>query len=259
MKIKNNIIRYLIFLLVTTILTATGCQTKDKQETPVLLSWDTLSYYQTTPIQEDNPKLGCFEQSYNLLIPRENDSLKKEICRVMLGQYALNNTPAQLLDSLALSNRTHEIQLSLDNLPNNFIEHLYSAIAYEDDTLVSMELHYSFANSKNNTPLDNTYYYNFALPNGVAIGENAIFVDGYEEPLTQLLTKHIENILKGKIINYDEIRPNGNFKISKEGITYCLSDRIIIQEPHKDLFVSIQWRELAPLLKENSSISHFIV
>lgn len=234
-----------------------ACKKKQQQQNEgTTMVWDTISYHQETPLNSQDPRLGAIQQDYTLLLPQGHPLFKQEICRVVLGSVKEDLDPLKLLDSLARANRGHDVQREEIHVP--YQEILATSIAYEDPQLVSLAVEYQFSGeeSKSHAFL---CYYNFYLPEGKAFSESSLFMDGYEQPIAKLLTHKVETLAEGEIINYDEIRPNGNFMVNAEGVTYCFPEHAILVNHKGELSVSLSWGELRSLLKEKSPISHLVV
>lgn len=233
-----------------------ACKQQRHQNEGTTMAWDTISYHQETPLDSQDPTLGAIEQDYTLLLPQGHSLFKQEICRVVLGSVKEDLDPLELLDSLARVNRGHDVQREGIQVP--YQERLATSIAYEDSQLVSLAVEYQFSGEESKAHAF-LCYYNFYLPEGKAFSESSLFVDGYEQPIAKLLTHKVETLAEGEIINYDEIRPNGNFMVSAEGVTYCFPEHAILVNHKGELSVSLSWEELRSLLKEKSPISHLVV
>lgn len=94
---------------------------------------------------------------------------------------------------------------------------------------------------------------NFDTDNGSLIGETELFLDGYEERLSSLLSLHLPEALQepgdtAMLFSMD-IRPNGNFRVSETGLTYIYNQYEIGPYVLGAVEVTIPWSELEGLLR----------
>lgn len=246
-----------ILLLAITLLVLNGCKQNRTESEENTIQWQPITYHQVTPFDSRDSTKGEIEQDYSLLFPQDNPKLQGEICRVLLGGLENNLDPRTVLDSLASSNRQHDVQKGAQDESLSYHERLHSFLAYTDAQVVSLAVVYTFT-TRGNEEHPTLCYYNFYLPEGKAFSESSLFIDGYEAPLTKLLTQAVETQANGEIVNYDEIRPNGNFMVNATGITYCFPEHAVVVDHKGELNVSLSWQELRPLLKEKSPIQHFL-
>ena len=94
---------------------------------------------------------------------------------------------------------------------------------------------------------------NFDTDNGSLIGETELFLDGYEERLSSLLSLHLPEALQEPgdtaMLFTKDIRPNGNFRVSETGITYIYNQYEIGPYVLGAVEVTIPWSELKDLLR----------
>lgn len=252
MNAQNSLVVFII-LLASSMLSCTKRNNKSESHP---IQWDTIHYQATTPAEEGN---GSIVQDFELLFPIHKNRLKREIYRVVLGFTGSEAIPAkQLVDSLARTNRKHFLLDRDVILGTVYHEQISSFVAYEDPLLLSLAVNYtSFKGA--DEPSNTVCFYNFILPEGIALSESSIFIDGYEEPLTHLLVEHIKKTyLTNAVVNYDEVRPNGNFKIDTKGITYCFQEKLVLVDSNNEMMVPLSWEELKTLLRESSPINHLI-
>jgi hypothetical protein len=111
----------------------------------------------------------------------------------------------------------------------------------------------------------NRYFYNFDLKNGHILHESDIFIDNYKAPLTELIKQRIvednaEIESVADLTEFDfwesEIRPNGNFYISDEGIVYVFNPYEIAPYSTGQTEVTLPYDRLKVLLKPGNLISY---
>ena len=89
---------------------------------------------------------------------------------------------------------------------------------------------------------------NFDLKSGKVITEAEFFKPGYEKKLAEALTAHLREAVPDQE-SYDtmfthEIKPNGNFTVSEQGVTY------IAPYSMGAIHVSVPWDEIRDLIRE---------
>ena len=111
----------------------------------------------------------------------------------------------------------------------------------------------------------NRYFYNFDLRNGHILHESDIFIDNYKAPLTELIKQRIvednaEIESVADLTEFDfwesEIKPNGNFYISDEGIVYVFNPYEIAPYSTGQTEVTLPYDRLKVLLKPGNLISY---
>ena len=99
------------------------------------------------------------------------------------------------------------------------------------------------------------YVMNFNLKDGSLVGENEFFVPGYQEELAGLLTAHLRESMPDEdsynALFVKDIEPNGNFKVSEEGVTYIYGPYEIGPYYLGSIEVTLPWEELGPLVYDS--------
>lgn len=93
---------------------------------------------------------------------------------------------------------------------------------------------------------------NFKFKNGEAASEEDIFKENYEETLTALLMdKAVEYVGEeyAEALWTEEIKPNGNFLLSEEGIVYIFNQYEIAPYAAGVIELTIPWDEVSDILK----------
>ena len=110
-------------------------------------------------------------------------------------------------------------------------------------------------------------YYNFDTKTARRITEQDLFADGYEPAITELIKQYIvennEQIntledLEQSDFWVDSIKPNGNFFISDEAITYVFNPYEIAPHYIGHTEVSLPYASIAHLLKPNSPVNYLL-
>ena len=110
-------------------------------------------------------------------------------------------------------------------------------------------------------------YYNFDLKTARLITEQDLFVDDYEEALIELFkirivedseTLQTLDDLKKSDYEIDLIKPNGNFYISDEAITYVFNPYEIAPYYMGQTEISIPYTRITHLLKTKSPVDYLV-
>lgn len=100
---------------------------------------------------------------------------------------------------------------------------------------------------------------NINAETGESISEDKFFIDGYEEELSKLLRNGLkasfdkeygENSDEYECLFVKDIEPNGNFMITKEGISYIYNTYEIAAYVMGAIYVPLTWEEIEPLLRK---------
>lgn len=161
--------------------------------------------------------------------------------------------------------RRHIIKGNRAVLHNEHWE-MTTMVLYNDKGILSYELdRYSFAGGAHG--MEATQYLVFDLKTGKKIKEQDIFEEGFEPKIIDLLKKQImfdngfeseEQMLNNGYFAAENIRPNGNFYISEEGITYIFNPYEIGAYSLGATEVTIPFRKIRSALKANSPIQKVI-
>lgn len=115
--------------------------------------------------------------------------------------------------------------------------------------------------------LETRNYFNFDLKTGKVITEKDLFVDKYEQKLSDLIKRRIveesDEInsiedLEESIFWTDSIKPNGNFYITDESINYVFNPYEIAPFAYGSTEVTLPYSYLKGLLKPNSVIDYLV-
>ena len=100
-------------------------------------------------------------------------------------------------------------------------------------------------------------YLVFDMQTGRVVSEADLFVEGYEVKLAQLLWEHrfdgmedLEEMDDPDEIFYAEIRPNGNFAVTEEGVEYVYNPYEIAPYVVGLVTIPVSWKELGPILRK---------
>lgn len=107
--------------------------------------------------------------------------------------------------------------------------------------------------------------YNFDLKDAHIIKEDELFRSGYSASLTQLIKEEIvaqsaeiESVADLDDFSFwsDQIKPNGNFYISEDGLVYVFNQYEIAPYSMGQTEVTISFSKLKPLLKEGNTLEY---
>jgi hypothetical protein len=187
-------------------------------------------------------------------ISRANDTIPHLFALELSKEYIANNAPlVTQLDSSSVYSFNNEHKVEGFSLLSD--KYIYS---YGIDRSVYMGGAHG---------LETRNYYNFDLKTGKVITEKDLFIPNYEAVLTDLIKKRIVEEsseiktvedLEESIYWTDSIKPNGNFFITDEGISYVFNPYEIAPYAFGETEVSLSYESLKTLLKPNSIVSYLI-
>ena len=125
----------------------------------------------------------------------------------------------------------------------------YFAGRYKD--ILSYDVYsYSFTGGAHGVSGD--YVINFNLEDGSLVSEGEFFVPGYQEELSGLLSAHLREAMPDEdsynALFVKDIAPNGNFKVSEDGVTYMYGSYEIGPSYLGCIEVFVPWEELDTLV-----------
>lgn len=100
-------------------------------------------------------------------------------------------------------------------------------------------------------PMPTITCYNFDPQSGKLITESDLFIPGYQEKLGQKIKEALQPEY-GDMLFSDQIEPNGNFLLTKQGVIYVYNPYDITPYAAGSPSVLIPWGELSDILKPYS-------
>ena len=190
-------------------------------------------------------------------IKQSNDSVLALFVKDLITDYKLNNTPMlQELDSFALYSFSNEHFLDGFSLLSD--ENIYS---YGINRYVFMGGAHG---------LSSQIFMNFNLKTGKQIVESDLFIKGYQTKLTEIIKARIvEQSIEDPELTaiadleetdywVDNIKPNGNFYISEDGINYVFNPYEIAPYYMGTTEVNIPFDRILILLNHNDFIDYLV-
>ena len=241
----------------------TSCKSNHATEhSPII--WDMVNIHTSnTNAQEvsNGTEKPLFVGDFSLLFPRENEALAHEICRVVLGkedtalppENALNSYVARI-EQAFLADSTNIEKSARQTVT------MTSSILYEDTSVTTLRVDIT-SRLNDEEAFHSLRYYCFSLPGGEALGERNLFFDGYEETLHSLLVEIAKNSYPDIYFITEELAPNGNFAIMREGLLYSFPTNDVAPQlnAQTDTFeLLIPWEMLESSLLANSPVNHLI-
>ena len=95
----------------------------------------------------------------------------------------------------------------------------------------------------------------FDSKTGLQVREQDLFAPGYEEPVAQLLRLEVKSSMEQEdpelmqLVNLEEVRPNGNFSVDKDGIEWLFQPYEVGPYALGIVSATLSWEELTPFLK----------
>ncbi|NLO70308.1 MAG: DUF3298 domain-containing protein [Porphyromonadaceae bacterium] len=193
-----------------------------------------------------------FGELYNSL---PIDSILPKYAKVLSIEYIKSNEP--YIQKLIEVNETGE---SLQNLIQ-----IQGVAMYTDDKILSYSYErFAYMGGKHGN--SSRLFFNFNLDNAKLISEKDIFIDGYENPLTQLIKQQIvednaelESVADLSEFHFfeDRITPNNNFFVNSDGLVYVYNPYEIVPYNTGQIEVPLTFERLKPILKSNNLFAHF--
>lgn len=282
-------IKRFLGLLACTLVVFTSCSPTQGDEggSSVL---DTLRIARTLRFElpKDSIIVGDMEfAQINLcfVYPRNNEQVYRNLAKSMFARdidvsnpYAtLQATFARFeeelieLSPLGTKPLTQDTLTHLDRDLGMYIE-LFNEMVYSDKSIVSFAMHSdSYTGGVHGS--QNTSLCSFSVESGLPIGERDIFVDDVALELNSIIADRIMQDkgvkTKAELMDQygiditslsmaDEVLPNNNFLITKEGLRYCFNTYEIGPYSIGKIWVDIPWLSVAHLIKPNSIASQYI-
>ena len=179
-----------------------------------------------------------------------NPDLLPRFAEDMYADYRAANLPyvQRMNDEEAAFSLNNEFTLTITTVPQND-GRIYSCVIEQ----------YSYTGGAHG--VTNFLCRSYDLTNGNRLTEDDLFNDGYEQPLTDLLIKHIGLAAKENgfsIDDYwtDDIAPNGNFTVHDKGLRYAFNPYEIAPYVVGETVVDLPFEELQELLKDHNPASY---
>jgi len=237
------------------------------------------TYSNTVYLSNDTAK-GSFSISVSVDLPvcfhnkAILDSILKTLNRNLFGnEFAemsvdtvVNVFAVNMIDDYLRTNKPILAEMEADTV-SGFMGGLFNSFEIEGFSLLNNKKIYGYGINKNiymggAHGMYSTYYYNFNLETGKVIVEDDLFLEGYENPLTELIKQKILEYIQffvPEITSLDEsdyfentIKPNGNFYINEESINYLFNPYEIAPFSYGQTEISLPITELTNLLKNKS-------
>lgn len=111
--------------------------------------------------------------------------------------------------------------------------------------------------------METTQYLVFDLKTGDKLSQSAIFAEGFETPIAEMLKKQImkdkeleteEEMLMNGYFMIENIFPNENFYLDTEGITFMFNPYEIAAYSNGQTKATLSYEQIAPYLRENNPL-----
>lgn len=239
-------------------------------------------------LPKDSVIMGGMEYaqvSMRFVYPRENERVYYNLAKTMFAKdIDVSNPYATLLvaysrfedEFIELSPSNAEIlrdtlAIELDRERGMYVE-LFNELVYSDAYIASFAIHQErYTGGVHGS--QSTALCSFSLESGLPIGERDIFVDDASQELSTIIADEIVRNkgvkTKAELIDQygidiahlsmsEEVLPNNNFLITKEGLRYCFNTYEIGPYSVGKIWVNIPWQSIAHLIKPNSIVIQYI-
>ena len=233
----------------------------------------------------NDTSLGALTIDINIELPvtyqdeKMLNEIRTIICNELFGNFKMMHPDDSVLYYFAKELKSEYIENNLDfaekitedsrmAFNSNFILEGFSLL--NDEHIFSYGIS-RFVDFGGTHPAKTRYFFNFNLTNGTIIQENDLFIDGYQEELTEIIK---EKIIEDSHINQDipsidsfedteyileAIIPNGNFYINDEAICYVYNPYEIAPINYiGETEVVLPYKLIKHLMKEVSPVSYLL-
>lgn len=255
-----------------------------KNDSDNLIRLDTLQLDKTYSIDNKSDLPSC-NIKIKFIYPKSSDSnscdtIQSFFIEKVLGETFKKENPKSAVDNF-VNHYIHNFKLFIENMSD---ENSENENLYEDETGFSyyIQLQDSITYNKNGFisftvetisyeggahSSKNIYGYVFNLNTKEMITENDFAVTNYEKGMSVLITEKIAESFNTKDIkelenlgfySIEDIKPNNNFTLNEDGITYYYNSNEIAGSMVGIIKVFISYPELAFFLQNDSPISPLI-
>lgn len=187
---------------------------------------------------------------FEIPIAQNNKVLKSIRGQILEGLFE-KPTKKIITDSVTLS---HIFFGKIDTAQFREWQHRYEKTAngillYKDSEIMSYEIN-SYIYSGGAHGNSSVNYFVFDLKTGKRLAERDIFKENYEKKIIEILLKKLENEECYKNFYFDALRPNNNFFIDQQGITYFFNSYEIASFACGFYKVFIPFEEISEILKK---------
>lgn len=230
--------------------------------------------------------LGALSIDINIELPVEYkdkimlDKIRTIVCSELFGNFKLIYPDDSLLYFFTEELKSEYVQNNIDFAEkisddshlvfnNSFILEGFSLLNDENIFSYGISRYVDFGGTH---PAKTRFFYNFNLKNGTILQESDLFVEGYEEELTEIIkNKIIEDSHNGEGTPYidsfdnteyilEAIKPNGNFYINDEAICYVFNPYEIAPINYiGETEVVLPYQLIKHLLKDGNPISYLLI
>lgn len=248
---------------------------------PHEMEMDVFSFNETYPLTADTA-LGALTFEAEVEIPvkfRDKDILRnvqKQIIAKIFGE-TYNSLPMDsILPKYALI-LANEYKKSSEPFLQKILEaekpsaiwqnqiQVQGIAMYLDDKILSYSYErYAYMGGAHGN--SSRLFYNFDLNNSRLLHEKDLFIDNYEDLLTQLIKQQIvednaemESVADLNEFHFfeDQIKPNNNFYVNGDGLVYVYNPYDIAPYSTGQTEVALTFERLRPILRPNNPLTYF--
>lgn len=149
---------------------------------------------------------------------------------------------------------------------DRWVMSLENQFAYQDDHVASFAtIHYSYTGGAHG--YESKALISFDKVTGKPITEVDIFVQGYEEPLAEMIKYQLqqtyevasaEELEQVGFFNPSEITPNGNFYLLDDALIYCFNPYEIAPYSTGRIEVRIPYEVVRSIAREDGKLAHYL-
>lgn len=271
-------LRCIIMILCSVLFFA--CQ-KSRQSTDNEITFDTIRTSAIFHLDNDSTKPSCsLKIVYIAPVKYTNDSIlahiqqelnifffddevyEKSVPKDAVAQYTDGFKENYRKEAQSFETGEHDSGIGGDNFYSIY-KTIEGNVLYNKDNILSYQIVTMDYKGEDNS---STLYRNivFNLDNGQQLNENDIFIPDYKPILSGLIVNKILAQNNVKSIDQllprgywlDDLTPNDNFYVSREGITYIFNENEYSERSNGKITVFLPYTELNMVLSRKSPITH---
>jgi len=246
---------------------------------------ENFSLLDTVYLSDEDPALGNMTIELNVDFPVKHadkdiiSKLKTYIFAELFGDYFNHCPEDSLLKAYATALGKEYIDNNVDfakRITESSLLSFNNAIILDGLALHNDQHIFSYGISRfvdfgGAHPNKTRLFYNFDLEDGSIITEDEVFKEGYQTELTEIIKNKLLSDLNANedityIENFDEsdyfpeeIKPNGNFYIHEEAITYVFNPYEIAPYYMGETEVVLPYQLIAHLMKSGNPLEHLVM
>lgn len=251
-----------IVLIISTLSSCWGTTTQDTSTSPIF-TVDSITKTDT---------IGSSDCVHRLTLAyiKDNEALNHLVYNEIFGDSLSTLPPQELANYFYTFYRQNVLELDSStetDVPNT----LHSAeqrLHYEGQLNQTISFSWTMSLQSDDTQeWKHTELMTFDTEQKRKISENDLFIDGYEEGLTEVIQTKLmqsykvhtlEDLVHEGFFTPKEIQPNGNFMLTSSGIKYIFNTDEIASHLLGQIVLELNWDDVSHLIRPGSLVEQYI-